>query len=267
MTDDLQEGALPADESQELVAPELLEEDAEVQQPSVTEAGITEARLIEVLTERDEKQARKAQSAKDRAISAQGKTIETILGRLDELDGDRGALLREADQLGAVEATQAWQAGIESRLSDLAVATTKQTWKQEWTEDSQKILDAAAKKGTVLSTEEVNAAFFGQKFASRGDAIVYLNELIDAKKEGAPAPVPAAAVLPEGGEVARTPEPVVPQTYRQQFDKAKTEGDTAKMQELIDENWEEQEQFTRAQAAKQTLSDLGMTAEELAALE
>ena len=66
MTDDTQEGALPADETQGLVAPEVLEEEAEVQQPSGGEAGITEARLIEILAERDEKQARKDQSAKDR---------------------------------------------------------------------------------------------------------------------------------------------------------------------------------------------------------
>lgn len=264
MTDVTQEGALPADETQGLVAPEVLEEEAEVQQLSGGEAGITEARLIEILAERDEKQARRDQSAKDRAISAQGKTIETILGRLDELDGDRGALLREADQLGAQEATETWQASIESRLTDMATANTKQTWQDEWDGDSQKILDAAeAEDGVTLSNEEINAAFFGLKLESRGAAYVVLNSLISAKRSGKPASIPASAVSTEGGEVAHTPEPTVPQTFRQEFDKAKAENNQAKMQELIDSRYDELDKDAEIEKARRTLASKGISAEDL----
>ena len=264
MTDDTQEGALPADETQGLVAPEVLEEEAEVQQPSGGEAGITEARLIEILAERDEKQARRDQSAKDRAISAQGTDIAAIFERLEELGGDQGALLREADQQAAFEATQEWQSGIESRLTAMATANTKQTWQDEWDVDSQKILDAAeAEDGVSLSNEEINAAFFGQKLATRGDAYVLLNTLIAAKRSGKPALIPASAVSTEGGEVAHTPEPTVPQTFRQKFDKADAEGDDAKMREVLDSRWDELDKDAEIAKAKRTLDSQGISPEDL----
>ena len=264
MTDDTQEGALPADETQGLVAPEVLEEEAEVQQPSGGEAGITEARLIEILAERDEKQARRDQSAKDRAISAQGKDIAAIFERLEELGGDQGALLREADQQAAIDENQTWQAGIDSRLAAMATANTKQTWQDEWDGDSQKILDAAeAEDGVSLSNEEINAAFFGLKLESRGAAYVVLNSLIAAKRSGKPAVIPASAVSTEGGEVAHTPEPTVPQTFRQEFDKADAEGDDAKMREILDSRWDELDKDAEIEKARLTLERSGISAEDL----
>jgi len=264
MTDDTLEGAPAADEPVELVVPEVLEEEQEVQLPSVPLSGLTEERLIEILNERAETQARKDQSAKDRAISAQGKTIETMLGRLDELDGDRGALLREADQLGAVEATQEWQANIESRLTAIASANTKQSWRDEWDVDSQKILDAAeAEDGTVLTNEEYNAAFFGQKFPTRGDVVVALNAALQSKRSGKPAPIPAAAVVTEGGEVPRTPAPatpVEPKPFHQQLEEAETPGEQAEIRKA---QWKELEDYRAVEAAKKELESRGIKASQL----
>ena len=266
MTDDTQEGALPADETQELVTPEVLEEEAEVQQPSGGEAGITEARLIEILNERAETQARKDQSAKDRAISRNAKDIADILDRFEAGGSDKAAFIAEADQQASLEETQAWQTGIESKLATMATANTRQTWQDEWDVDSQKILDAAeAEDGVTLSNEEVNAGFLGQKFESRGDAYVLLNALIASKRSGKPASIPASAVSTEGGEVARTPKPVVvvPQTFRQEFDKAEAEGDEATMQELIDTRYDELDKDAEIEKARRTLERSGISAEDL----
>ena len=154
MTDKEQEGALPESESEELVAPEISHPDAEVQQPSVPSGGLTEDRLIEILAERDEKSARAAQSAKDRAISRNAKDIAGILDRFEAGGSDKAAFVADADRQATLDATQEWQAGIESKLESMA-APTVQDWKSEWAVTSQKILDAAAKSGTSMSVEEV----------------------------------------------------------------------------------------------------------------
>ena len=263
MTESEQEGALSTDETTELVVPEVLEEEIEDQPLSVAEAGITEARLIEILAERDEKTARAARAAKDSAISRNAKDIADILERFEASGSDKAAFIAETDQQAAIDAQAEWQAGIDSRLSQLA-APTRQDWQAEWDVDSQKILDAAeAEDDTVLTTEEYNAAFFGQKFASRGDAYVALNAAISAKRSGKPAIIPAAAVQTEGGEVARTPEPTIPKKFRQKFDSALENGDDDAARKILDARWDEIDKAERLERARQELANQGLSVEEL----
>ena len=257
MTDEVQEGALP---TEELQAPEVLETSpavAEVQQPSGGEAGITEARLIEILAERDEKQARKDQSAKDRAISAQGKDIVAIFERLEELGGDQGALLREADQQAALDENQTWQAGIDSRLAAMATANTRQTWQDEWDVDSQKILDAAETKGIVMSNEEVNQVAFnnGIAFETQADAEAALTAALVSRALGETS---VSVVSTEGGEVAQIPEPTEPQSFRQQFDKLQKSGDADGARALLDSQWDVADAETAKGNARKAAEDAGL---------
>ena len=263
MTDELQEGALPVDETEELVAPEVLETDAEVQQPSVTEAGITEDRLLEILAERDEKAARAAQSAKDRAISRNAKDIADILERFEAGGSDKAKFIADVDQQEAIDAQAQWQSTIESRLSQLA-APTRQSWQDEWAGDSQKILDKAAEDGIDLSTEEYNAAMFnnGVAFASNGDAYAALTSVLNKKAKGEK--IPVSAVSTEGGDVARIPVPEAPKEFRQQLDQAIEENDDDAARKLLDQKWAEIEKVRAAETARAALQDAGLSVEDLA---
>ena len=263
MTDEVQEGALPASESEELVAPEILQDEEEVQQPSVPTTGLTEDRLLEILDERAETQARKDQSAKDRAVSRNAKDIADILERFEASGGNKAEFVDEVDRQATLEATQSWQAGIESRLDQLAVPT-RQDWKGEWTETSQKILDSAEEKGVVLSTDEYNTVMFnnGIAFPTKGDAEAALTGAITSKALGDA--IPVSAVATEGGELSRPPEPTVPKTFRQQFDNAKNSGDTDSAQAVLDKQWEAVNAELDQETAKQAYIAAGGNPEDLA---
>lgn len=263
MTDDVQEGAPTTPEAVEPVVPEVLEVEQEVQQPSVPSEGLTEDRLLEILAERDEKTARAAQSAKDRAISRNAKDIADILERF-EASGDSAAeFVQETDRQATIEATQQWQAGIESRLQQLAVPTGAD-WQSEWAADSQKILDAAASNDVELTPEEYNAAMFnnGVAFNTKGDAYAALNQAIVSKAKGES--ISIAAVATEGGDVASPPvPPAPPKTSAQQFEEAKAAGDFDKMRQIQDERWDNVEKLQKVQTAQQALEQAGISAEDL----
>ena len=263
MTDDVVEGAPVIAEPVEPVVPEVSEVTEEVQQPSVPSEGLTEDRLIEILNERDEKTARTAQSAKDRAISRNAKDIADILERF-EASGDSAAeFVQETDRQAGIEATQQWQAGIESRLQQLSVPTG-QDWQSEWTADAQKILDAAAKSDVELSQDEYNAAMFnnGIAFGSKGDAYAALNQAIVSKAKGES--ISVAAIATEGGDVARPPAPPAePKTTAQRFEEAKAAGDQEAMQAVQDERWDAVEKQQKAALALETLEAAGISAEDL----
>jgi hypothetical protein len=262
MTDELQEGAQPVNETEELVAPEVLETDAEVQQPSVTEAGITEDRLLEILAERDEKIARQAQSAKDRAISRNAKDIADILERFEAFGGDAAAFVADADRQAEIERQAQWQQSIESKLAAVS-APTKQAWQDEWAGESQKILDAAETDGISLSVEEYNAAMFnnGVAFASKGDAYAALNAALVKKAKGEK--ISVSAVSTEGGEVARIPEPEAPKEFRQQLNQAIEAGDDNSARAILDQKWEEIERERAKIAARAALDAAGISPEDL----
>ena len=263
MTDDVVEGAPVATEPVEPVVPQVSEVIEEVQQPSVPSEGLTEDRLLEILAERDEKATRAAQSAKDRAISRNAKDIADILERFEASGNSAAEFVQETDRQATIEATQAWQAGIESRLQQLAVPTG-QDWQSEWTADSQKILDAAAKSGVELSQDEYNAAMFnnGIAFDSKGDAYAALNQAIVSKAKGES--ISVAAIATEGGDVAKPPAPPAePKTATQRFEEAKAAGDQEAMQAVQDERWATVEKQQKAEQARQALEAAGITAEDL----
>jgi len=265
MTDEVQEGALPESESEELVAPEISGDEAEVQQPSVPQAGLTEDRLNELLDNRlaslTEALEKQAQSAKDRGISKNAQEIADLRVQVEAAGGGAegwDALERTAN----VQATQEWQAGIEARISQLS-APTRQNWQEEWADESQKIVDAAKSLGVELTAVEYNSAMFngGQPFDSKGDAFAALNKAIVQKTKGES--IPVAAVTTEGGEVVQPPEPKVPLNYRQQLDKAKASGDDAEARRLLDSRWDEVEKEQAKIAAKASLDAAGVNPEDL----
>jgi hypothetical protein len=185
-----------------------------------------------------------------------------MLSRLDDLDGDRGALLREADQLGAIETTQKWQAGIESRLEAMA-APTVQNWQSEWAVTSQKILDAAAQNGTSMTVDEVNTVAFnnGIQFESKADAEAALTAALIAKAKGES--IPVSVVSTEGGEVAQPPAPPAePKPFRQQFDELQAAGKTTEARELLDSQWKVADDETRVADARRAAEEAGLTLAE-----
>jgi len=268
MTDPVQEGALVATEAEELAVPQVLESESEVQQPSVSAGGLTEDRINELLEEKlgalNEKLERQAQSAKDRAISAQAKQINDILARLDQLGGNREALIQEADQQELLAKISRLEAQISRPGQPVQTASAGKSWQEEWRDDSQKILDAAAKDGVTLTTEEYNSAMFnnGVKFLSKGDAFAALNRAIIAKTKGES--IPIAAVATEGGNVARPPAPPAkPKSAAERFEAAKAVGDQKGMEAAQAERWADIEKTQKALIAKQTLEAAGITAEDL----
>ncbi len=269
MTDQVVEGTLSTPEIVEPAVPQVSEVDQGVQLPSVPSVGITEDRIEELLDARlGELKAeldKQAQSAKDRGISANAKQINEILARLDQLGGNREALIQEVDQQALLTKIANLETQISQRpASPTQTADAQSAWQVEWRDDSQKVLDAAAKKGVSLTQDEYNAAMFnnGVPFPSKGDAYAALNQAILAKAKGEA--IPIAAVVTEGGETPRPPAPPAqPKTAAQRFEEAKAAGDLTAMQQIQQERWDEVEILQKRAAAEQALSAAGLTAEDL----
>ena len=261
MAQELLEGAQATQEPTELAIPQVSEV-TEVQQPSVG-GGVSEARLTELLeaqrTALLEDFDRKLQSQKDRRIGKlEGKVDELLATKAAvEAAGGWDQVIRQ--QQYAEDLKTELNAALDARLSQ--TPASQPDWRAEWDAESRKITDAASKLGITLSTEEYNAALFGKKFATRGDAYAALNQAVIAKAKGEA--IPRAAVATEGGEVARPPEPRVPKTFRQKFDEARTSGNDKEARKLLDEQWKEVEKLGRIEAARQTLAAAGVTPEEL----
>ena len=122
-------------------------------------------------------------------------------------------------------------------------------------------MDAAAKLGVTLSTEEYNAALFGKKFATKGDAYAALNQAVIAKAKGEA--IPTAAVAIEGGDVARPPEPTTPKPFRQKVNEALAKGKSDEARKLIDDQWAAVDREAKLAAAKRALAEAGVTPQEL----
>jgi hypothetical protein len=208
---------------------------------------------------------KQAQSAKDRGISANAKQINDILARLDELGGNRDALIQEVDQQTLLSKISSLEAQIsQGPAQPVQMPSAKAAWQAEWRDESQKVLDAAASDGVTLTKEEVNAAMFNNNvpFASKGDAYAALNRAILAKAKGEN--ISVAAVATEGGDVAKPPAPPAePKTATQRFEEAKAAGDQAGMEAAQAERWDEVEKLQKKAAAQQALDAAGLTAEEL----
>jgi len=277
MTDQELEGAPEATEQEELAVPAVSQAEEEVQQPSVPAGGITEDRLEKLLQDRLDKRLeemedrfeRMAQSAKDRGISKNAQEISAIRQRLEALGG--------GDEAWNVIQQQAEQQTLLNRIAQLEQqisqgpaqpvqmpSSPKEAWQAEWRDESQKILDAAAKSGVTLATDEYNAAMFnnGKPFGSKGDAYAALNQAILHKAKGEA--ISVAAVATEGGDVAKPPAPPAePKTAAQRFEEAKAAGDFEAMKKIQHERWDNVENLQKKAAARQALSAAGLTAEDL----
>ena len=268
MTEEALEGAPVTPEPVEPVVPEVSEVIEEVQQPSVPETGLTESRLEQLLKAQDERfeameerLERAAQSAKDRGISKNAQEIAAIRGQLESLGGDWGALQAQAETQSLYDRIALLEGGVTSSPAPAPVA---QVWQEEWASESQKIQDAAAKRGVNLEPEEYNAAMFnnGVAFKTKGDAYAALNNAIIAKAQGEA--IPVAAVATEGGDVATPPAPLAPpKTSAQQFEEAKAAGDYEAMEAIQAERWDNVEKLQKVQTAQEALDAAGISAEDL----
>lgn len=268
MTESVQEGAPVTPEPVEPAVPEVSEVIEEVQQPSVPDTGLTESRLEQLLKAQDERfeameerLERTAQSAKDRGISKNAQEIAAIRGQLESLGGDWGALQAQAETQSLYDRIAQLETGVTSSPAPAPIA---QVWQEEWASESQKIQDAAAKRGVNLAPEEYNAAMFnnGVAFKTKGDAYAALNNAIIAKAQGEA--IPVAAVATEGGSVATPPAPPAePKAFRQQLDEAIASGDTAKQDEIMANRWKEFEDLQEKEAALATLKAAGISPEDL----
>jgi hypothetical protein len=269
MTDQVQEGALPVVEPEELAVPQVSGTDEEVQQPSVPGVGITEDRINELLEEKlgalTDQLEKQAQSAKDRGISANAKQINDIFARLDELGGNKEALIQEVDQQALLDKINTLEAQIsQGPASPVQMPSGKSAWQAEWAEEAQKILDTAAKSGVSLSKEEYNGAMFNNsiQFKSKGEAYAALNQALISKAKGEA--IPVAAVATEGGDVAKPPAPPAePKTATQRFEEAKAAGDQQAMEAAQAERWDAVEKLQKTEAARKALEAAGVSAEDL----
>jgi len=267
MPEELKEGAQEAPESQELAVPEISEAPAEVQQPSPAPTGQTEERLekligaVTALNEKVEKLSRQEQSAKDRAISKTAKELAEVKARLDAFGGDWNALAQEAEAQTYQQRLAALEARISQAPASQPAADPKSAWRAEWDAESQKILDAASRLGVALTPDEYNAAMFGKKFTTKGDAYAALNQAL--LRKGAGEAIPAAAVVTEGGDVPRAPEPKTPKTFRQQLDDANKKKDSTEARRILDAKWAEVERGRAREEAKRVLQESGVDPKEL----
>ena len=267
MPEELKEGAQVPEEPQELAAPVVSDVVTEVQQPSPAPEGQTEERLdkligaVATLNEKVEKLARQEQSAKDRAISKTAKELAEVKSRLDAFGGDWNALAQEAEARTLYQRIDTLEARLSQAPASQRAADTKSVWQAEWDAESRKITDAAKQLGIALSPEEYNAALFGKKFDSKGDAYAALNQAIYRKMAGEN--IPTAAVATEGGDVARQPEPTAPKPFRQQLEDAQKRGDGAAARQILDQKWAEIEKLQAREIAKQALADAGVSPEDL----
>jgi len=276
MTDKELEGAPEATEQEELAVPEVSQAEQEVQQPSVPAGGITEDRLQKLLQEQlderlkgmEERFERMAQSAKDRGISKNAQEISAIRQQLEALGGGEEAwnvLQQQAEQQTLLNRIQQLEQQIsQGPAQPVQMPSQQSAWQAEWREESQKILDAAAKSGVTLSTDEYNAAMHnnGVAFVTKGDAYAALNQAILHKARGEA--ISVAAVATEGGDVAQPPAPPAePKTAAQRFEEAKAAGDFEAMREIQQERWDNVEALQKKASAQQALDAAGLTAQDL----
>jgi len=273
MSDQVPEGDQVLEEPKEPAVPAVSDLESDVQPPSVPSEGITEDRIKELVeaqlearlkTEREELK-RESQSVKDRGISKNSKQINEILARLDALGGNREALIQEVDQQTLLREIENLKAQISQRsVQPVQMPSAKTAWQAEWRDESQKILDAAAKSGVKLTPEEYNGAMFnnGVPFHTKGDAYAALNQAIVRKAKGES--ISVAAVATEGGDVARPPAPPAePKTAAQRFEKAKAEGNEAEMRSALNEQWDNVERMQAVELARRGLQAAGLSAEDL----
>jgi len=269
MPEELKEGAPEtAEESVGLAVPEISEGAPEVQQPSPATAGLTEERLKELLE--DQKAAlaemieRRVQSTKDRRIGKLESKVDELLVLRQEVEAAGGwdpviSQQRQAEDWEA-RMTRIVDARLPRQPASQPVSDPTDAWRAEWNAESQKILDAASKLGIVITPEEYNAAMFGKKFKTPGDAYAALNQAIIRKGRGDD--VTTAAVATEGGGVPRTPEPTTPKPFRQQLDEAKKKGD-AEARKVLDAQWAVIEKDRAREQARLALEEAGVSPEEL----
>lgn len=266
------EGALEEEGAEELAVPKV-SEPTEVKPPSVPSGGITEDRLQELLAaqraELEEVISKGVQSIKDRRIGQLETKVDEALALKSEVEAaggwDQFLVQRQQADLLDKKIEQLVEARISQGAGKSVQMPTAQTsWQAEWRDESQKILDAAAKSGVSLSKEEYNAAMFnnGRPFNSKGDAYAALNQAILRKSKGES--ISVAAVATEGGDVAKPPAPpATPKTAAQRFEEAKAAGDYATMEAIQAERWDNVEKLQKETAARNALAAAGLTAEDL----
>ena len=270
MPEELKEGAQEVLESPELAVPEISEALTEVQQPSPAPAGLTEERLQELLDVQraalEETIERKVQSTKDRRIGKIESKVDELLALREQVEAAGGwdPIINQRQSEDALDARL--NAILDARLprqpaSQPVPADPKLAWQKEWNAESQKILDAAVQLGVTLTTEEYNAALFGKKFQTAGDAYVALNQAILRKGRGEA--IPGAAVVVEGGSLPRQPGPVVPKTFRERLDEAKSRGDDKEARRILNEQWASVESLQAKEEAKRLLQERGLTTDDL----
>lgn len=262
MTPDPQEGVQAPEELQEQTVPEVSEV-LEVQQPSAAPAGLTEARFTELLDVQKaallEEFDRKLQSQKDRRIGKLESKVEELLATKEAVESAGGWDQIIDRQQQAEDLETRFNTILDARLSQ--APAPQRGWQAEWDAESQKILDGASKLGVSLTTEEYNAALFGKKFATKGDAFAALSQALLRKGRGES--IPTAAVIAEGGEVARLPEPKAPKNFRQKFDEARAKGDGSDARKLLDERWAEVDKLAKVERARRVLAQEGVAPEDL----
>jgi hypothetical protein len=157
-------------------------------------SGVTEDRLAEMLESQEkrllEQFERQSQSVKDKRIAAIMKEVDelrNIKTRLDAVGGDWERLEQEATQESLARRLQEMEARI-------AKPDPGRSWDAEWQDESQRILaNAESRYGVTVTTEEMQAAFNGRNFTSKGDAYAALSDIVVAKIRGESVPVSAVA--------------------------------------------------------------------------
>ena len=256
MTDEVAEVASPV--VQEPVDSPVPEVSGPVEQPSSAPSGLTEERLQEILEGRfkdlADQLARANQSVKDRRIGKLETSVEKLLavkGLVDQKGGDWEAAISETRESEISER----MANLESKLLQPPAGQVSPDWKQEWQDESKKIVDAAAKLGIALTDDEYNAALFGKKFASKGDAFAALQGALILKTRGES--VTPAALANEGGTLPAQPEKL---SFRQTLEKAETIADKTK---ILNARWDEIGKELKKQEVRDALVEKGLTVEDL----
>ena len=226
-------------------------------QPTSVPSGLTEEALQKILDDRFTKLAedlkRDNQSMKDRRIGKLETSVEKLLavkGLVDQKGGDWEAAISETRESEISER----MANLESKLLQPPVAVSPD-WKQEWQDESKKIVDAAAKLGIALTDDEYNAALFGKKFASKGDAFAALQGALILKTRGES--VTPAALANEGGTLPAQPEKL---DFRQTLAKAETTADKTK---VLEAQWDVIGKELKKREVRDALVEKGLTVEDL----
>ena len=269
MTEKVLESTPVEPELAELAVPEVSVPDVEVERPSVTVSALTERRLQELLEKQQaalvELIDKKFQSTKDRRIGKLESKVDELLALRQEVEAAGGwdPIISQQQQVETIEArlNKILDARLSQAPASQPAADPKSAWQAEWDAESRKITDAASKLGVRLSPEEYNAALFGKKFETKGDAYAALNQAL--LRKGAGEAIPAAAVVTEGGDVPRLPEPKAPKDFRQQLDSALVKGDDKAAREALDAEWAKIEKMQALEKAKTMLADSNISPQEL----